>query len=1223
MSLKPRETRSSGFQPLTIAFCFLAIAGIAMAQPAIERSDIDARRAEYFFQPRAYPLGYIPANAGLRPVESPNLPAASIQQSPWTLIGPQPTQNFQHRSGMTNALAVDPRNSNVVYMGAPQGGVWKTTDGGGTWTPLTDQQNSMAVGAIALDPVNPDTVYVGTGNLLTFMYGAGILKSTDGGATWTDIPGPFTGPFGSSSFFGGGHVISLAVNPANPQIVLAGAFLWNNTSCPHQLDRAGVYRSVNGGSTWTQVFAGGTATSLFFDAATSNVVYAAIGESYHPCSTPPPNGVYKSSDAGQTWTPINGSGANAVSLSNSGAIYLTQAASSPTTMYASVLGNPFASPLAGTVLYSTGDGGNNWSTITMPPLTRASILLAVHPTNPSIVFAGAEALYRSLDSGSTWSNINQGPDSVAIFGDVRSYAFSPGGGKLYMGDDGGPHSTLDAANSAVYWTNLSDTLAITQFYPSPSVHPTNTNIAFGGTQDQGIQKYTGGLLWNTNYAACDGGWTAIDPTTPSTVYATCNQGSSLVILKSISNGDAGTWVGAQSGVSLSDRMSFIPPLVMDPSNSQRLYFGTYRIYQTINDASSWTAISNQLTGDIITTIAAASDGNTVYEGARDGTLQVTTNAGVGAGATWVARNTGLPNRAITQIVVDPTTPSTAYVAFSGFTVSPDTKGHVFKTTNTGVTWTDISGNLPNTPANDLVVDPDMANTLYLATDFGLFRTTDGGTTWSALGTGLPRVLVMGLRLHRPSRTLWAATLGRSMWSLPVPIQYQLTTAVGTGGVAAGSISPASGSFNTGTIVQILATPNAGYSFAGFSGDLTGLTNPQNLTLSSNRSVTANFQVVTLSAPVLAAPASGATGAPISQNLSWNTVTNALSYDIYFGTTNPPPSVTSTSGTIYAPGPLAFGTTYFWRIVARNGSVTASSPVVSFQTVPNGAQPLSVGPASGTAGRQSFTFVARDSVSVNNIQYAQFLFSKSGITALNACYISYDPAANVFYLLSDDMTQWYGLLGGSANTVGNAQCTIYGATSGSVKSGTDLITSVDISFRSGFAGVKGIYQFAGDTSAGGSGWQSMGTWNDTGDPSAVELISLSPNSGTGVSQIFTAVMKDGDGATTIPFVQFVMNAGLSGFNGCFIHYDRASNVFFLLNDLGTVFSGLVAGSGTVSNSQCTLNGTGSGGTSIGSNLTVTYSLTFSAGFAGTKQIYMQGVDNTGVIEVWHQMGTWTR
>jgi hypothetical protein len=172
-------------------------------------------------------------------------------------------------------------------------------------------------------------------------------------------------------------------------------------------------------------------------------------------------------------------------------------------------------------------------------------------------------------------------------------------------------------------------------------------------------------------------------------------------------------------------------------------------------------------------------------------------------------------------------------------------------------------------------------------------------------------------------------------------------------------------------------------------------------------------------------------------------------------------------------------------------------------------------------------------------------------------------------------------------------------------------------------MKGVYQFAGDTLGAGSGWISMGTWNDTGDPSAVELISLSPNSGTGVSQMFTAVTRDGDGATTIPFVQLVMNAGLSGFNGCFIHYDRASNVFYLLNDAGTAFAGMFAGSGQVSNSQCTLHGAGSGGTAAGSDLTVTYNLDFSAGFAGTKQVYMQAVDNNGVIEVWHQMGTWTR
>lgn len=140
---------------------------------------------------------------------------------------------------------------------------------------------------------------------------------------------------------------------------------------------------------------------------------------------------------------------------------------------------------------------------------------------------------------------------------------------------------------------------------------------------------------------------------------------------------------------------------------------------------------------------------------------------------------------------------------------------------------------------------------------------------------------------------------------------------------------------------------------------------------------------------------------------------------------------------------------------------------------------------------------------------------------------------------------------------------------------------------------------------------------------MELISLSPNSGNGATQTFTAVIRDQDGAATIPFVQFVMNTGLSGSNGCFVHYDRASNAFFLLNDAATVFAGLLAGIGQTANSQCTLSGAGSGGVINGNDLTVTYKLTFAAGFAGTKKIFMQAVDNTGVIEVWHQMGTWTR
>lgn len=379
-------------------------------------------------------------------------------------------------------------------------------------------------------------------------------------------------------------------------------------------------------------------------------------------------------------------------------------------------------------------------------------------------------------------------------------------------------------------------------------------------------------------------------------------------------------------------------------------------------------------------------------------------------------------------------------------------------------------------------------------------------------------------------------------------------------------------------------------------------------------------------PSLLYPPDGATKVSTTPAFGWAPVAWAAAYDVYFGTTNPPTTqVASTTNTHFVvPTPVANNSSFFWRVVARYGVHTASSVTRSFTTNASGTVPVSVAPGAGTAGRQAFTFRTRHLTSANSIQYAQFLFAKGAVSALNACYISYDPAVNVFYLLNDDMTQWYGLLGGSANTVGNSQCTLHGAASASSRSGTDLTTVIDVSFRSGFSGAKNIYQFAADAASGGSGWQQIGTWNDTGDPKMVELISITPSSGTGVSQTFSAVVRDGDGAATISFAQLVINGTLSGTNGCFIHYDRASNAFFLLNNTGTAWSGLLGGTaGQVSNSQCTLRGTGSGGTAVGSNLTITFNLEFAPAFSGLKKFYMQAVDNTNVIQVWRQMATWTR
>jgi hypothetical protein len=220
---------------------------------------------------------------------------------------------------------------------------------------------------------------------------------------------------------------------------------------------------------------------------------------------------------------------------------------------------------------------------------------------------------------------------------------------------------------------------------------------------------------------------------------------------------------------------------MDPSNPGTLYFGTFRVYQTTNGASSWTAISPDLTngnsffGVISAITVAPSDSNTVYIGTMDNRVQVTTTAGSGASATWTNISAGLPPRVVTHISVDPRDAMTAYVTFSGFTGFGDAQGHVFKTANRGASWADVSGDLPNTPVNSLLIDPEMPSTLFVGTDVGVFYTTSGGSTWNSLVNGLPRIAVVGLTLHDPSRTLRASTHGRGAWDINIPRPLQITS----------------------------------------------------------------------------------------------------------------------------------------------------------------------------------------------------------------------------------------------------------------------------------------------------------------------------------------------------------------------------------------------------------------------------------------------------------------
>jgi uncharacterized protein (TIGR03437 family) len=783
-------------------------------RPTPTRNDDDdhqAERIEWFYSQRRYPNASIPAGARRNAILEINrmdaaaraarqvarreaqgaVPfALTTDSANWTLIGPKPTDpGPSATAGRIAALAVDPRDNNVVYAGAAEGGVWKTIDGGVNWAPLTDDQVSLATGSIALDPRSPDTIYVGTGEG-NFngdgYYGAGILKSTNGGNSWTNILGPFALDY----------IAAIAVSPTDSNVVICGS------------RRNGIFRSADAGATWSSVLPGAPGDSVVFDPTSGDSVWAALGST----GTSSRAGVYHSTDAGLTWTRVTGTGTASLPTANIGRIELAIAPSSPATMYAQIASitapGTSTAPLLG--VYKTTDAGLTWRNTTTASLAifwGGQVwyynTLRVSPTDPNVVWAGGLQPLRTLNGGTTWQAPAQaGPNGVAIHVDFHAFAFTPDGSKLYIGNDGGVYQTTDVTSAIVNWTDLNSTLAITQFYPGMSMDPGTSGAGMVGAQDNGTQLFDGAGKWNDNRACGDGGYTAMDTSIPPLAFGACQN---VAIRKSATANGTTLWAEASYGIDDTDTTQFISPLMMDPSNPQTIYFGTYRLWSSQDSGGIWSAASADLTGGRLGTIKtiaiAPSDSNTVYVGTTNAKVQVTTEGSRGIGAAWTDRSAGLPPRTVTAMAVDPVNSAIAYVTFSGFPTPAQPQGYVFKTTDGGATWTNISGNLPALPVNGILIDPDLPNTLYIATDAGVMITTDGGVSWSSLGKGLPKVVVMSLAMSRAARVLRAATHGRSAWEIAIPLGTQsLQPAIDT-------LTPATVDAGSGNFVLAVAGSN--------------------------------------------------------------------------------------------------------------------------------------------------------------------------------------------------------------------------------------------------------------------------------------------------------------------------------------------------------------------------------------------------------------------------------
>jgi len=752
--------------PVILAIAFVPHAPRPEPAPA-EEADAPS---DYFYRQRAMADGTIPSERIAAAVEQLQFERAlSAQQvttgSPqdWVPFGPNAI------GGRVNAIVAAPGGS-PAYLGAANGGVWRSGDGGFTWVPLTDRLGISSIGSLALNPLNVNTVWCGTGDAnatLDGYDGTGLYVSRDAGTTWA-----YRGLRETA------HIAAVAIDPSDSNKVFVGAMGKAFTTDPNR----GLYRSLNGGLTWTRTLYVNDSTGVSdvaINPAHPETVYCSTWERVRRLryrrAFGPDCAVWRSVDGGTSWTKIvNGLPPAGDDL---GRIAIAVAPSQPSRIYASVTSGAI-SGYVGLGLYRSDDGGDDWQRTDFGTTFRNAFggfswyfgMLEVSPVNADEVWTGGVRLLHSIDGGNTLADVTGSlhVDHHALWMDPASPTFH-----VYLGNDGGFY-----AYSGGTWQQ-SYSLPITQFYAG-AVDPLNANKVLGGAQDNGTSKTESGASGWSGILGGDGFQCMVNPPGSNTIFAEwqyCCDESGL--RRSTNNG---TSYSATTGWSASDRYNWNTPFVASQKNTNTMIAGSQRVYKSTNVGVSWAPVSGDLTsgpgaqvnyGTITTVAISPADSNLYLAGTDDGHVWRSQNGG----GTWEEITAGLPAAYVTRVAADPADPQTIYVTHSGFGEDQHDP-RVFRSTNRGNTWTSISGNLPDAPVNDLVLDPLLAGTIYAGTDLGVFVTRNLGQTWTALGGYMPVQPIWDLELHQASRRLYAFTHGRSVWTLDlgtVPLAVPAST----------------------------------------------------------------------------------------------------------------------------------------------------------------------------------------------------------------------------------------------------------------------------------------------------------------------------------------------------------------------------------------------------------------------------------------------------------------
>lgn len=654
-------------------------------------------------------------------------------------------------SGRKTGIAYAPSNPSIVYTTSAGGGVWKSVNGGNTWTGLSDSWTGLNTESVAIHPTDPNTVYVGTGDyegfpLLTF----GIMKTTNGGTTWTNQ---------GQAQFGNSVVSKIVILPNSPNTLIV------STGRGGGGQGAGdIWRSTDGGATWT-------ATNAPAANWEEVVLGAPDGQgNRHLWAVGTNSGVaggylIRSTDNGATWStmtpPTTASTPSAADIACSkldpNTIYYLSVANN--TIYKSTnAGTSWSNITAG---FPAGSNNYNWSQDTYDYYIDCSTNGAA-----DAVFVGLITVAYSPNGGNSWIDVGRtyGPSPINTHNDQHCWAVNPSNpAEFIIGNDGGVHRFVmsNFGTGAGTWTGLNADIFDTQFYEMIP-HPTNDNVILGGTQDNASPAARGDLQnWGNLYAG-DGAWPAFNLNNPA-IHYTQSQGFSTYRYDTLTD-------TSPTSISVTGGGAFIAPLIA-AGNGAEIFGANSRLQYYSGSGTSFTARTQVIAAGsypyVLDLERAPSNMDIIYTGSNDGQVWRTPDKGI----TFTRIDTGLDDRTIGALNAHWTNPNDLLVGFSG----AGNFGHLWRCTNTTAgtpVWTNVSGSgatgLPSSGVQAIERDPYQENTWYVGTDIGAFMTTDAGATWTRMNAlGLPNTQVTGLHVNGTKTYLYASTFGRGIWRIPI------------------------------------------------------------------------------------------------------------------------------------------------------------------------------------------------------------------------------------------------------------------------------------------------------------------------------------------------------------------------------------------------------------------------------------------------------------------------